>query len=174
MYSNEARVYHARHEALLADHEHQRYQQCEQGCLALLLEPRLPRYTRIQVLQLLATVQTPSAAERWLGEAQEMLDSMDGTLDRVQLLKHDNARMMADLNTWRATNEPVGDSEESLTDQPDGAFGEDQAPGTSDRNFDRDIQADLDEELEEGPAHVRPKADGSDASETDKKEADAK
>ncbi|SMQ53722.1 unnamed protein product [Zymoseptoria tritici ST99CH_1A5] len=175
VYSNEAQVYHARHASLLEDHENQRYHQCEQGCLALLLEPRVPHYTRIQVLQLLATIWAPSGAERLLHEAEEMLDAMDGTLVRVKLLKDDNTRMLADLNTWRAKHGLVGDLEEALEDQPEGAFGEDQAPVASYYDLDHAIQDNLDEELDDGLAHVGGyKADGRVSSETDKEKADAK
>ncbi|KJX98067.1 hypothetical protein TI39_contig440g00009 [Zymoseptoria brevis] len=125
VYSKEARVYHARHAALIEDHDNQRHHQCEQGCLALLLEPRVPHYTRIQVLQLLATVVAPSRAGGYLSEAQEMLDLMDGDQVGVQLLKDDNRRMLADLDRWRAENGLDVDLEGTMEDQSEEDSGED-------------------------------------------------
>ncbi|KAK4613925.1 hypothetical protein CLAFUW4_08984 [Fulvia fulva] len=127
-YSNEARVYQARYESLSDDHDNGRFAACQEGCLDLLSEPHLPRYT---------------PAERCLLEAAEILGKMEGAKVQVKLLEDDNDLMLADIKQWRVENGLVGvDLEDTL---------EDGKSMSSDDyvQFDRDIEAVLEKELEE-------------------------
>ena len=92
-YSNEARVYHARYADLDHAHDERRFDACREGCLELLMEPRLPLFTRIQTLQMLSTLLKPAAAEVCLQQAERALQSMDGSTFQVQLLREDNENM---------------------------------------------------------------------------------
>lgn len=70
----------------------------------MLLEPRIPRWTRIQVLQLLSTLLEPAGAEDCLTKAGKMMDRMDESKFQTRLLREDNNMMLAGLNAWRQKN----------------------------------------------------------------------
>lgn len=70
----------------------------------MLMEPRIPRWTRIQVLQMLSTLLGPAGAEDCLTKAGKMMDRMDESKFQTRLLREDNNMMLADLNAWRQKN----------------------------------------------------------------------
>ncbi|KAK4498771.1 hypothetical protein PRZ48_009281 [Zasmidium cellare] len=167
-YSNEARVYHARYDELSEAHDRGDYNMCKQSCLDLLLEPRIPRYTRIQTPQMLSTTLSPDQAETCLHEAQGILDNMDKTKFQVQLLIDDNEKMLADLATSDAKKDLVGeDLSQALTEaEHDGmaSKGEQSWPGARYSSTEHDlIRQQLEDELES----LRHKAKGTSNSAAD-------
>jgi hypothetical protein len=113
-YSNEARTYHARYEALSGAHDEGRLNECREGCLDMLTEPRLPLWTRIQVLQMLSTLFQPAGAEGCLSEAAELLDDIEEDTEneawQTRVLRRDNANMVSDLTVWRHKKGLLGQS----------------------------------------------------------------
>ncbi|KAK3114822.1 hypothetical protein LTR53_006475 [Teratosphaeriaceae sp. CCFEE 6253] len=112
-YSAEARVYHCRYNDLSEAHDRGENGTCRQGCLELLTEPRLPRFTRIQTLQMLSTLVNPQAAEGCLHDAAKVLDLIDGSEVPVQMLREDNGLMLRDLAIWGAGSRAGGDDKPS-------------------------------------------------------------
>ncbi|KXT10337.1 hypothetical protein AC579_1036 [Pseudocercospora musae] len=103
---------------------------CREGCKDLLTEPNLPRHIRVHTLHILSTILTESGAEQCLKDAAEVLSQMDATDYQVQLLKSDNDKMLADLQTWRIKEGLVGaDVEEALIDREQTGTGKTEAPG---------------------------------------------
>lgn len=81
-----------------------RHNECREGCLDLLTEPRIPRWTRIQTLQMVSTLLQPAAAQDCLHKVGTILSEMDADKWQTRLLKSDNNKMLADLNVWRNKN----------------------------------------------------------------------
>lgn len=82
-------------------HDQGRHNECREGSLNLLSNPRIPRWTRIQTLQMLSTLLQPAGAERYLLEVEEWFRQMDMTKSQNQLLQDDNNKMLADLRRWQ-------------------------------------------------------------------------
>jgi hypothetical protein len=89
-------------------YEADRYDECREGCLALLAEPELVRVTRVQTLQMASTVTQPAQQYAHLKEAASLLDEMDADLWEVRLLKADNDKKFAGLEWWLKVNGKVG------------------------------------------------------------------
>jgi hypothetical protein len=113
-YFNEARTYHARYEYLSEAHDMGRLNECREGCLDMLTEPRLPLWTRIQVLQMLSTLFQPAGAEGCLLEAGKLLDDIEEDTEneawQTRALRHDNQKMTSDLTVWRQKKGLLGQS----------------------------------------------------------------
>jgi hypothetical protein len=91
-------------------HDLGRHNECREGCLDLLTEPRIPLWTRIQTLQMVATLLPPAPAEDCLNKAAGVIEMMDPTSSmwQTRLLKGDNNKMLADLNGWRSKKGLIG------------------------------------------------------------------
>jgi hypothetical protein len=91
-------------------HDLGRHNECREGCLDLLTEPRIPLWTRIQTLQMVATLLPPAPAEDCLNKAAGVIEMMDPTSSmwQTRLLKGDNNKMFADLNGWRSKKGLIG------------------------------------------------------------------
>ncbi|KAK4899074.1 hypothetical protein LTR27_003304 [Elasticomyces elasticus] len=111
-YSAEARVYHCRYEDLSETLDRGEHDLCLQGCLDLLTEPRIPRYTRIQTLQMLSTLLPPAHAAVCLKDAEVLLEAMDSAKFQVQSLREDNDRMRKDLEIWRDAGPGEGERDD--------------------------------------------------------------
>ena len=85
-----------------------RHNECREGCLDLLTEPRIPRWTRIQTLQMVSTVSQPAQQHAHLKQAASLLEEMDADLWEVRLLKGDNDKMFASLEWWIRVNGKEG------------------------------------------------------------------
>jgi hypothetical protein len=113
-FSNEARTYHARYESLSEAHDMGRLNECREGCLDILTEPRLPLWTRIQVLQMLSTLFQPAGAESCLLEAGKLLDDIQEDTEneawQTRVLRGDNENMISDLTVWRHRKGLLGQS----------------------------------------------------------------
>jgi len=113
-YSNEARTYHARYESLSEAHDMGRLNECREGCLDMLTEPRLPLWTRIQVLQMLSTLFQPAGAEGCLLEAAKLLHDIEEDTEneawQTRVLRRDNQNMISDLTVWRHRKGLLGQS----------------------------------------------------------------
>lgn len=73
---------------------------------------------------MLSTLLKEPGAERCLHEAAVVLDQMDADKWQVALLKNDNEKMLADLQTWRAQEGLLGaDLEQALLDREDAGTG---------------------------------------------------
>lgn len=114
-YSNEARVYHARYAELSQAHDEGRYDYCREGSLDMLMEPRVPRYTRVQILQMVSTLLSPAGAKSCLQEANSILMDGDPESRATQLLLDDNQKM------WRDLYERYGEALESDGDDDEEA-----------------------------------------------------
>jgi cell division FtsZ-interacting protein ZapD len=79
----------------------------------LLLEPRIPLWTRIQTLQLLSTLNHPAGAEQCLNEADQIIDMLNPEQLQTRLLREDNRKMKADMMAWRVEHNLVGQDVES-------------------------------------------------------------
>ncbi|KAK3113965.1 hypothetical protein LTR53_008207 [Teratosphaeriaceae sp. CCFEE 6253] len=112
-YSAEARVYHCRYNDLSEAHDRGEHETCRQGCLELLTEPRLPRFTRIQTLQMLSTLVNPETAKGCLHDAAKFLDLMDGSEVPARVLREDNGLMLRDLAIWGTGSGGGGDDKPS-------------------------------------------------------------
>ena len=127
-YSNEARTYHARYQALSEAHDMGRKNECREGCLDILTYPRLPLWTRIQILQMLSTLLQPAGAEDCLSEAAKLLDDIEKDTEneawQTGVLRQDNNNMISDLTVWRQKKGLVGQSLEGkgwgIDDVPEG------------------------------------------------------
>lgn len=127
-YSNEARTYHARYQALSEAHDEGRKNECREGCLDILTYPRLPLWTRIQILQMLSTLLQPAGAEDCLSEAAKLLDDIEKDTEneawQTGVLRQDNNNMISDLTVWRQKKGLVGQSLEGkgwgIDDVPEG------------------------------------------------------
>jgi hypothetical protein len=82
-----------------------RYEECREGCLALLAEPELVHVTRVQTA---STVTQPAQQYAHLKEAASLLEEMDAGLSEVRLLKADNDKTFARLEWWLKVNGKVG------------------------------------------------------------------
>ncbi|KAM0692214.1 hypothetical protein Q7P36_008415 [Cladosporium allicinum] len=107
-YSAESRTYHAYFDELQRAHVRGHYTWCRDHCLTLLLEPRIPLWTRIQTLQLLSTLCQPAGAEQCLQDADRVLDILDPEAFQTKLLQGDNRKMKADREVDRVENNLVG------------------------------------------------------------------
>jgi hypothetical protein len=134
-YSAESRTYHAYYDEvgtseytpseLLADNNHSsnvpnllgHYTWCRDHCLHLLLEPRIPLWTRIQTLQLLSTMLQPAGGEQCLTEADQIIDKLNPDQFQTKLLREDNRKMMADREAWRVEHNLVGQDIEGISDR---------------------------------------------------------
>lgn len=123
-------------------HDKGEYDTCKEGCLDLLTEARIPRYTRIQTLQMVSTLFKPALAEDCLHRAAKVLESMDASTFQVVVLKEDNEKMLADLMVWRGKRGSIG---ESIEDQDD----EDDEPTEAWFKMDRDLEEKLENEVQE-------------------------
>jgi hypothetical protein len=129
-YSNEARTYHARYESLSEAHDMGRLNECREGCLDILTEPRLPLWTRIQVLQMLSTLFQPAGAEGCLLEAAKILDDIEKDTEneawQTRVLRGDNDNMVSDLTVWRHRKGLLGQSLDgkrwNIDDAPDPGY----------------------------------------------------
>lgn len=115
-YSNEARAYHARYAELNELYDQGRLDRCRQGCLDLLTEPRLPKYTRVQTLQMVSTLLRPAGAKSCLLDAAKLLDSTSPEKFQTRLLKEDNDNMLHDLNLWQDKGEQDGGEDGEVDD----------------------------------------------------------
>lgn len=91
-------------------HDIGRYSACREGCFDILTEPRLPNWTRIQILQVLSTLLQPAGAEDCLLKVETLLDKMDDDKWQSRALRSDNRKMMADITVWRQKRGFVGQS----------------------------------------------------------------
>jgi hypothetical protein len=129
-YSNEARTYHDRYQSLSEAHDMGRLNECREGCLDMLTEPRLPLWTRIQVLQILSTLFQPAGAEDCLLEAAKILDDIEEDTEneawQTRVLRRDNQDMISDLTVWRHQKGLLGQSLNGkrwdLDDAPDPGY----------------------------------------------------
>jgi len=89
-------------------YEADRYDECREGCLALLAEPELAHATRVQTPQMATTVTQPAQQHAHLKEAASLLEEMDADLWEVRLLKAENDKMFSRLEWWLKVNGKVG------------------------------------------------------------------
>jgi hypothetical protein len=85
-----------------------RLDECRKGCLDLLAEPELALFTRVQTLQLAASVSQPALTYAHLKEAASLLEQPDADMWQVILLKSDNDKEFATLESWIGVNGMVG------------------------------------------------------------------
>jgi hypothetical protein len=88
-------------EQLSEAHDQDRHDECREGSLNLLSNPRISRWTRIQTQQMLSTLLQLAGAELCLLGVEDMFKQMDMTKFQNQLLQDDNNKMLADLRRWR-------------------------------------------------------------------------
>jgi hypothetical protein len=85
-----------------------RFDECRKACLELLAEPDLSLFTRIQTLQVAATVSQPARTAARLDEAASLLEQMDADMWQVRFLKANNDKRLGDLVDWIKANGMVG------------------------------------------------------------------
>lgn len=134
-------------------------------------EPRLPRYTRIQTLQMLSTLLPTGLAADCLTEAGSILGEMDQSQIQVQLLTQDNRSMEADVQIWKKKGD---DEQMAYKEKSKGEQMANEAPASGDDRpseaywaYDREVQAKLRQELAEELEHSGFNEHQADAAETD-------
>jgi hypothetical protein len=93
---------------LLGLHNAGRFDECRKGCLALLAEPDLTLFTRIQIHQMAASMSHPVLLKAHLDKAASLLEQMDADVWQVRLLKKDNDKQLAGFEWWIRANGMVG------------------------------------------------------------------
>lgn len=119
-----------------------RYDECRVGSLYLLLEPRLPFWTRIKTLQMVSTLLEPAGAEGCLQQAEAVIKLCDPDDFRTALFRDDNAEMVDDVVQWRIERGLVGESIDGEDDAEDGELVEE------DKEIDDQLEEKLKEETE--------------------------
>lgn len=92
----------------------ERFDECREGCLALLKEPDLGHVTRVQTLHVASGVSHPAEQHAHLKEAERLLEEMDANLWEVRMLKSDSDEKFAMLEWFLRVNGKVGLPLESL------------------------------------------------------------
>jgi hypothetical protein len=139
-------------EQLSEAHDQGRHDECREGSLNLLSNPRILRWTRIQTQQMLSMLFQLAGAELCLLGVEDMFKQMDMTKFQNQLLQDDNNKMLADLRRWRQKSGFHGSLEGLKWDHGD-MSGEE---GPENSATDVQLQDMLDEKAEE----MKPSASG--------------